>query len=102
VQLTLDIDVQRVAEESLTVGMRKAGQLKDPTIKDRFKTYSAKGGAAVVLDASGCSLIALASAPTFDIREFSDGIPVEKYTALNDPKSNFPLLDRAIQGQYAP
>jgi len=102
VQLTLDIDVQRVAEESLTQGMRKASQLKDPTIKDRFKTYSAKGGAAVVLDATDGSVVALTSAPTFNIREFTDGIPIEKYTALNDPKSNYPLLDRAIQGQYAP
>lgn len=102
VQLTIDIDVQRIAEESLTVGMRKAGKLKDPAIKDRFKTFSAKGGAAVVMDATDGSIVALASAPTFDITEFTDGIPIEKYTALNDPKSNFPLLDRAIQGQYAP
>ncbi|MEX0664807.1 MAG: penicillin-binding protein 2 [Acidimicrobiia bacterium] len=102
VQLTLDIDVQRVAEESLAQGMRKASGLRDPTIKDRFKTYSAKGGAAVVLDASDGSVIALASAPTFDVQEFTDGIPIEKYQALNDPKSNYPLLNRAIQGQYAP
>jgi penicillin-binding protein 2 len=102
VQLTIDLDVQRVAEESLTVGMRKAGRLKDPGIKDRFKTFSAKGGAAVVIDATDGSVVALASAPTFDITEFTDGIPIEKYTALNDPQSNFPLLDRAIQGQYAP
>ncbi|MSO78232.1 MAG: penicillin-binding protein 2 [Acidimicrobiia bacterium] len=102
VQLTLDLDVQRVAEESLTVAMRKAGKLKDPSIKDRFKTFSAKGGAAVVMDATDGSIVALASAPTFDITEFTDGIPIEKYVALNDPKSNFPLLDRAIQGQYAP
>jgi penicillin-binding protein 2 len=102
VQLTLDIDVQRVAEESLAQGMRKAGGLRDPTIKDRFKTYSAKGGAAVVLDATDGSVVALASAPTFDVTEFTDGIPIEKYQALNDPKSNFPLLNRAIQGQYAP
>lgn len=102
VQLTIDLDVQRVAEESLTVAMRKAGQIKDTSVKDRFKTFSAKGGAAVVMDASDGSVVALASAPTFDITEFTDGIPVEKYLALNDPQSNFPLLDRAIQGQYAP
>jgi penicillin-binding protein 2 len=102
VQLTVDLDVQRVAEESLTVAMRKAGRIKDPSVKDRFKTFSAKGGAAVVIDATDGSVVALASAPTFDITEFTDGIPVEKYTALNDPSSNFPLLNRAIQGQYAP
>ena len=102
VQLTLDIDVQRVAEESLAQGMRKAGGLRDPTVRDRFKTYSAKGGAAVVLNARDGSVVALASAPTFDVQEFTDGIPIEKFQALNDPKSNYPLLNRAIQGQYAP
>jgi penicillin-binding protein 2 len=102
VQLTLDIEVQRIAEESLAQGMRKAGGLRDPTIKDRFKTYSAKGGAAVVLDARDGSIVALASAPTFNVQEFTDGIPIEKYEALNDPKSNYPLLNRTIQGQYAP
>jgi penicillin-binding protein 2 len=54
------------------------------------------------LDASNGSIVALASAPTFDVQEFTDGIPIEKYQALNDPKSNYPLLNRAIQGQYAP
>jgi penicillin-binding protein 2 len=102
VQLTLDIDVQRVAEESLASGMKKAGGLRDPTIKERFKTYGAKGGAAVVLDATDGSVVALASAPTFDVSKFTDGIPAEEYAQLNDPKSNYPLLDRAIQGQYAP
>jgi penicillin-binding protein 2 len=102
VQLTIDIEVQRVVEESILQGMKKAGGLRDPTIKDRFKTYGAKGGAAVVLDARDGSVVALASAPTYDVREFTDGIPVEKYTALNDPKSSYPLLNRTIQGQYAP
>lgn len=102
VQLTLDLNIQRIAEESLVQGMRKASGLRDPTIRDRFKTYSAKGGAVVVLDASDGSVVALASRPSFDVREFTDGIPIEKYEALNDPDSNFPLLNRAIQGEYAP
>ena len=102
VRLTMDIDIQRVAEESLAQGMRKAGGLRDPTIKNRFQTYGAKGGAAIVLDARDGSVVALASAPTFDIRKFTDGIPVEEYANLTNPNNNFPLLDRAIQGQYAP
>jgi len=63
VQLTMNLDVQRIAEESLKQGMSKASGLKDPTVKDRFKTYGAKGGAAVVLDATDGSVVALASAP---------------------------------------
>ena len=103
VQLTMNLDVQRIAEESLAQGMQKAAShLKDPTVKDRFKTYGAKGGAAVVLDATDGSVVALASAPTFDVTKFTDGIPIEGYAALNAAGSNYPLLDRAIQGQYAP
>jgi penicillin-binding protein 2 len=102
VQLTMDLDVQRVAEESLQQGMKAASGLHDPTIKTAFKTYAAKGGAAVVLDATNGDVVALASAPTFDITKFSDGIPAEEFSTLNNPKSNFPLLDRAVQGQYAP
>ena len=48
------------------------------------------------------SVVALASAPDFDVREFTDGIPAEKYKVLNSPASNYPLIDRALQGQYAP
>ena len=51
----------------------------------RFETYKANGGAAVVLDARDGSVVALASAPDFDVREFTDGIPAEKYKALNSP-----------------
>ena len=102
VQLTMNLDVQRIAEESLAQGMGAASHLKDPTVKDKFKTYGAKGGAAVVLDATDGSVVALASAPTFDVTKFTDGIPVEGYAALNAPGNNYPLLDRAIQGQYAP
>jgi penicillin-binding protein 2 len=102
VQLTVDLDVQRVAEESLQQGMEKAQGLRDASIKDRFATYQPTGGAAVVLDARDGSVVALASAPTFDVRKFTDGIPAEEFDLLTSPENNYPLLDRAIQGQYAP
>ena len=44
----------------------------------------------------------MASEPTFDVTKFTDGIPAEEFKLLNSPKSNYPLLDRAIQGQCAP
>jgi penicillin-binding protein 2 len=102
VVLAMTLDVQRVTEESLAQGMKAAGGLRDPGVKNKFKTFSAKGGAAVVLDATDGSVVALASAPTFDVTKFTDGIPVEEFNILNNPSSNYPLLDRAVQGQYAP
>jgi penicillin-binding protein 2 len=102
VQLTVDVDVQKVAQDSLEQGMKAAGGLRDSTDKSKFATYKATGGAAIVLDARDGSVVALASAPAFDVTKFTDGIPAEQFKLLNDPKSNYPLLDRALQGQYAP
>jgi len=102
VQLTVNVDIQKVAQDSLQQGMKAAGGLKDTTNKTKFATYKATGGAAVVLDARDGSVVALASAPSFDVTKFTDGIPAEEFKQLNDPTSNYPLLDRAVQGQYAP
>ncbi len=102
VQLTVDLDIQRIAQESLEQGMRAAGGLRNPGEKSRFETFKATGGAAVVLDARDGSVIALSSAPAFDVTKFTDGIPAEEFKLLTDPKSNYPLLDRVIQGQYPP
>jgi penicillin-binding protein 2 len=102
VQLTMDFDVQRITEESLQQGMKAAGGLKNPGEKTRFETFKATGGAAIVLDARDGSVVGMASEPHFDVTEFTDGIPAEKFKTLNKPKSNYPLLDRVIQGQYAP
>jgi len=59
-------------------------------------------GAVVVLDARNGDIVALASAPTFDISKFTNGIPADEYARLTGPDSNNPLVDRAVQGQYAP
>ncbi|MFO7591314.1 MAG: penicillin-binding protein 2 [Acidimicrobiia bacterium] len=102
VQLTVDLDIQRIAQESLEQGMRAAGGLKNSDEKSRFETFKATGGAAVVLDARDGSVVALSSAPAFDVTKFTDGIPAEEFELLTNPASNFPLLDRVIQGQYPP
>jgi penicillin-binding protein 2 len=102
VQLTMDLDVQRVTEESLQQGMKAAAGARNQTEKSRFETYKATGGAAIVLDARDGSVVAMSSEPSFDIAEFTDGVPAEKFKLYNKKKSNFPLLDRVIQGQYAP
>jgi penicillin-binding protein 2 len=44
----------------------------------------------------------MASNPTYDPNTFADGIPTATYEALNNPENYYPLLNRAIQGQYAP
>ena len=55
VQLSIDIDAQKVAEDSLAQGMDGARRLIDP---DSGRYYQATGGAVVVLDARTGAVVA--------------------------------------------
>jgi penicillin-binding protein 2 len=102
VQLTIDIDAQRVAEQSLAQGMESARGVQDAGNEQRYQTYRASAGAVVVLDPNDGSLVAMASNPTYDPTQFAAGITPEHFDMLNSPESNFPLLNRAVSGLYAP
>ena len=90
VELTIDLDLQRVAENSLNDGMIAARRFRDA---DTGNFLEANGGAVIVLDAQNGDIVALASAPTFDIGKFTTGIPAEDYQRLVDPASNYPLIN---------
>lgn len=93
IKLTIDIEVQRVAEE----------QLADAITEARRQNYtSAKAGAAVVVDIATGEVIAMASAPTYDPSAFLGGISNEEWAALNEKSSEYPLNDRAIMAAYPP
>lgn len=102
VVLTIDLDVQALAEESLAQGIKAARATQDRSYKKGFKTLNAPAGSVVVLDATDGSVVAMASNPTYDPNEFANGIPTPRWKELNDPAKHYPLLDRAIAGQYAP
>ncbi|MDP8975446.1 MAG: penicillin-binding protein 2 [Actinomycetota bacterium] len=99
VQLTLDVDIQRLAEESLEQGLSSA-RGRNP--RGGGPPLAATGGAAVVLDPRDGSVLAMASNPTFDPGAFVNGIRPELFQTLQAPPSRFPLNNRAIQGEYAP
>ncbi len=99
VQLTIDLDIQRLAEESLAQGLEAARRHWDG---DQKKHFLAPAGAVVVLDPNDGSVLAMASHPTYDPGAFIDGISQPTWAALNDPANHFPLNNRAIQGLYAP
>jgi penicillin-binding protein 2 len=98
-QLTIDLDVQRLAEESLLHGLEAARRTFDENEK---KFFLAPAGSVVVLDPRDGSVLAMASYPTYNPAEFVSGIRPEVFRALNDPAGHFPLNNWAIQGQYAP
>jgi len=79
IRLTIDYDLQLVAEESL-VG---------------------KKGAVVALDPKTGDVLAMASQPSYDPNDFAVRISKDEWQSLNEDPER-PLLDRAIQAQLAP
>ena len=98
-RLTADLDVQRLAEESLAQGLDAARHTYDRASR---KDFAAPAGAVVVMDPRDGSILALASNPSFDPASFVNGIRPDVFAGLQSPDSHFPLNDRAIQGLYSP
>ena len=79
IQLTIDYDLQQIAEQSL--GPRE--------------------GAVVALDPRTGEVLAMASHPAPDPNDFAVRIAADEWKRLNDDPAK-PLLNRAIQAQLAP
>ncbi|WP_053659281.1 penicillin-binding protein 2 [Streptomyces sp. MMG1121] len=96
---SIDSRVQRVAEYELDKAMTTARQQYD---KITGENYKADSGAVVVMEAKTGRIVAMASAPTYDPNAWVGGISAKDYKALTGKDSDYPLLNRAIQGQAAP
>jgi penicillin-binding protein 2 len=62
----------------------------------------ANSGAAVVIDPQNGAVLAMASSPTYDPEWWVGGMSTSHYAELTRPSSQYPLLNRAIQGLYQP
>jgi penicillin-binding protein 2 len=102
VQLTIDIDQQRIAEVSLAQGMDGARAYRDVDDETQTTFYEAPGGTVITLDAQTGSVVAMASAPTFDPALLGQGITAEEFEALTSEDQHKPLLNRAVSELYAP
>ena len=99
VKLSIDLDVQKVAENALFQGIERARSRQFPATGQNFR---APAGAAVVLNAKTGAVVAMASYPTYDPSKFVGGVSDTYWSFLNNPANNFPLLDRATQAAYPP
>ena len=97
VSLTLDLDAQAAAEQALADGMALARSGAPGAA-----AATAPGGSVVALDVRDGSVVALASAPTFDPAALAGRIPAATWAAFHDPAAHAPLTNRALQGLYAP
>lgn len=98
--LTIDLRLQKKAEESLKKGLEKIreggvfeSEWGDFHFKDRYK--NAYSGALVALDVKTSEVLALANYPAYDLNLFSTGISTENWNSLlNDSKN--PLAPRPL------
>ena len=81
-QTSLDMQLQRVGQQSLA---------------ESVATHGGAGGAFVAMDPQNGEVYAMGSNPSYDPSVFTPSISEQTYKRLNDPASNFPLLNRAIQ-----
>ncbi|MEV6752101.1 penicillin-binding protein 2 [Streptomyces sp. NPDC051214] len=96
---SIDARVQALSEYWLNDAMKKARQEFD---KNTNENYKADAGAVVVMENKTGRVVSMASNPTYDPNAWVGGISGKDYTQLTGKKSNYPLLNRAIQGQAAP
>ena len=101
VHLTVDLDVQSLVERQLRRGLDEA-RAQPPPEDSGAPRFVASAGAAVALDPRDGSILAMASFPTYDPREFVGGISQRLFNDLTAEENYSPILNRAIQGLYAP
>ena len=80
-QLTIDMDLQRAAEEMMAAGR--------------------KSGAVVAVEVNSGRILAAASAPTLELDKFIGGISSKNWQALLANPLH-PLINKIVQGQYPP
>ncbi len=102
VQLTIDIDLQAMAEDYLKEGLDTARQQPTKFEEEGVIIYTAPAGAMIVMNPQDGSVLAMASYPTYDPELFVSGISQSEFDDLIDPGNSLPLLNRAIQGTYPP
>ena len=103
VYLTIDADIQALAESELRRGLERARSQPPPESEESDEPdFDAPAGAVVVLDPRDGDIVALASYPTFDPEQFVHGISQRLFEDLTDEENHSPILNRAIQGLYPP
>ena len=101
VRLTLDVKLQKAAEEALRYGIERARN------SQCYGCWFSNGGAVVALDPQDGSIRALASSPTYPPslyvgRVRQRALDTAGLTARTAEAMNYPALDRGINAAYPP
>ena len=97
VRLTIDVGLQRAAEQALRYGISTARA---------NESYYADGGAIVALDPNDGAVLAMASSPTYKPSVYVGRVDPKKIEPLVDDKvakeKNYPGINRVTSGVYPP
>lgn len=95
ITLTIDSNLQKVAEQALKDNIEKikAGGFTN--------TYDAKAGAVVVMKVDTGEILSMVSYPDFEPELFINGISTQKWNEYNQEDVSA-MFNRAIQGGYSP
>lgn len=93
VVLTIDANLQKVAEEALKNNIEKIAS------GGFYETSPADAGAVIVTNVKTGEILALASYPDYNPQLFVDGISQEQYDSYTEGDN---LVNRAISGLYSP
>jgi penicillin-binding protein 2 len=101
VRLTLDVKLQKAAEDALRYGIERARN------SQCYGCWFSNGGAIVALDPHDGSIRAMASAPTYRPSLFvgrvrQKALDVAGLTSRTAEGANYPALNRAINAAYPP
>jgi penicillin-binding protein 2 len=96
---TLDLDLQLAVERLLEDGII-ASRNEIHTASGR--NLPSTGGSAIVMDPRDGSILAMASYPTYDPREFVGGVTQSYWAEITDPENFTPLFNRPIQAAHPP
>ncbi|MFL6070798.1 MAG: penicillin-binding protein 2 [Actinomycetes bacterium] len=96
---SIDARVQHVVEDQLKAAIDRAHQAG---VNGTESSYPANTGAAIVMEVDTGRVVAMASYPDYNPSMWVGGVSDKQYKKLSDEKSNYPLINRAISGEYAP
>lgn len=95
VVLTIDANLQKIAEDALSSNIQKIAT------GGFGKVYDARAGAVVVMNVNSGEVLAMASYPDYTPADFVGGISNENWAKYRDNTSK-PLVNKATQNSYSP
>lgn len=99
VELSIDLGLQQQVDNALASEIKKLSGTYDPYF---HMYYPQLTGAVVVEDPNNGQILAMSSFPSYNPSVWVGGISTAAYKALSAPSSNYPLINRAIAGEYTP